>query len=36
MRYIKNRYGSPARAWDYWQANNSYADGSVFTQPNTK
>jgi len=27
LQYIKDRYGSPAAAWQFWQAHNWYKDG---------
>jgi hypothetical protein len=27
LQYIKQRYGTPAKAWDFWQAHNWYASG---------
>lgn len=27
LDYIRQRYGTPAAAWSYWQANHSYATG---------
>lgn len=33
MRYIKNRYGDPNNAWKFWQANNWYGDGALFSSP---
>jgi TP901 family phage tail tape measure protein len=30
MRYIKNRYKNPKKAWDFWQDNNWYGEGAVF------
>ena len=27
MAYIKDRYGDPSKAWEFWQKNNWYADG---------
>jgi len=35
MRYIGGKYGDPKGAWDFWQANHWYRDGSVFTSPKT-
>jgi len=35
LRYIKDRYGSPADAWAWWQDHNWYKNGSVFTSPQT-
>lgn len=35
MRYIKSRYGSPAKAWDFHRAHNWYGEGSIFTGPQT-
>lgn len=27
MQYIKQRYGTPSKAWEFWQANNWYEKG---------
>lgn len=35
MRYIKSRYGSPAKAWSFHKAHNWYGDGAIFTGPQT-
>lgn len=29
LNYIKNRYGSPQKAWEYWQRNGSYDMGGI-------
>lgn len=35
LKYIKSRYGSPSKAWDFWQRNNWYGDGAIFNEPTT-
>lgn len=30
LRYIKDRYGDPNGAWDFWQDHNWYKNGAVF------
>ena len=35
MRYIKDRYGDPDKAWNFWQDHQWYGDGGVFTGPQT-
>ena len=29
-QYIKDRYGNPVNAWNFWQGHNWYADGGVY------
>jgi murein DD-endopeptidase MepM/ murein hydrolase activator NlpD len=29
-RYIKDRYGTPKGAWDFWQRNHWYSDGGIY------
>ena len=33
LQYIKNRYGSPASAWDFWQRNHWYHSGGQVDIP---
>jgi len=34
-KYIKERYGNPNKAWDFWQAHHWYGDGAVFSGAQT-
>jgi tape measure domain-containing protein len=33
LGYIKNRYGDPGKAWDFWKRNHWYANGGLVTKP---
>lgn len=35
MKYIQQRYGNPAKAWDFHKKNNWYGDGGVFNGAQT-
>ena len=33
LGYIKDRYGNPGKAWDFWKRNHWYANGGFVTKP---